>query len=323
MDRYLGLDLGGTKLLAGEMTQTGRVLWTKRYDTGVLTQRNAFSLMRRAMDDIRSTRGLEGITGLGIGMPGKVDHASGVWCELDTVRRDPIALSEEMEALYGLRCSIDNDVRCAARAEWAFGMGRRARSLALLNIGTGIAAAYISEGRLLTGAHFEAGEIGHTSSGIVERRACFCGRDDCVENVAAGVGLDERARRLAKDHPGTALRLPPAPARVRATDIFALSDTDPLCALLTEDAARAAAGLIMNAVRFYDPECVVLAGGVISDPFFFGRVMDRIPADYRGYVPLGIRLSGLQAGCAGLMGACCCAAMALGRPLSPEEAAAD
>ena len=318
MDIYLGMDLGGTKLLVGGMTAAGEILWSRRYDTGILTQRNAFGLMRRAMDDIIGSYGLEGITGLGIGMPGMVDHASGVWCELDIRRREPIALSREMEALYGVKCFIDNDVRCAARAEWAFGMGRKARSLALVNIGTGIAASYIAGGRLLTGAHFEAGEIGHTSSGIDERRECYCGRDDCVENVAAGVGLDERARRLADRYPGTALKIPRAPERVRASDIFALSASDPLCRRLTDEAVRAAAEVIMNTVRFYDPECVVLAGGVAADPFFFGRVLEAIPDKIRDYVPLGIRVSGLEAGCAGLMGACCCAAMALGRPLLPD-----
>ena len=308
----LGLDLGGTKLLAGEMSADGTLLWEKRYDTGRLTQQSGEQLILRAVDDIMSFRGLEGLTGVGIGMPGRIDAERGIWVELETGLVGRIPIAEEIRARCHLPCFADNDVKSAAKAEYLFGVGREARSFVLINIGTGIASAYVQDGAVLAGAHDEAGETGHSASGVNAGILCSCGRYDCVESISAGIGLDARARSMAKHFPDSLLRLPPE-GRVKAAEIFALWGKDPLCTVLTDDAVTGAANLIMNAIRFYDPGCVVLAGGVAMNPFFFERVMSVIPPFYREYVPLGIRQSGLKQGCAGLMGACCNAVIGLER----------
>ncbi len=308
----LGLDLGGTKLLAGEMAPDGAILWQKRYDTGVLTQQSGEKLILRVMDDIVSFRGLDGLEGVGIGMPGRIDAERGIWVELETGLEGRIPLAKEVREKYHLPCFTDNDVKSAAKAEYLFGVGKEARGFVLINIGTGIASAYMQDGVILAGAHFEAGETGHSGSGVNAGILCSCGRYDCVESISAGIGLDARARALLPEYPDTSLALP-AEGRVKAADIFALYGRDALCTRLTDDAAIGAANLVMNAIRFYDPDCVVLAGGVAMNPFFFDRVMAAIPPFLKSYVPMGIRLSGLKRGSAGLMGACCNALIGTGK----------
>ena len=145
-----------------------------------------------------------------------------------------------------------------------------------INVGTGIAAGTVSDGRLIFGSHFNAGEVGHTASGIDLRADCVCGRPDCVESVASGLGLDKCARLLAPRFPGTALHIPQNGARVSAAEIFERYDADPLCKTLADNAAEGLANLIMNLVRMSDPDTIVLGGGVMTDGFLYRKVLERL-----------------------------------------------
>ena len=102
-------------------------------------------------------------------------------------------------------CSIDNDVRCALRAERTFGEGRGLSDFIYLNIGTGIAAALVTGGSVVKGHSFKAGEVGHVAVDIFGKTRCSCGRLGCAEAIASGSGMDSRARALQPDYPDTRL----------------------------------------------------------------------------------------------------------------------
>ena len=173
-----------------------------------------------------------------------------------------------------------------------------------INVGTGIAAGTVSDGRLIFGSHFNAGEVGHTASGIDLRADCVCGRPDCVESVASGLGLDKCARLLAPRFPGTALHIPQNGARVSAAEIFERYDADPLCKTLADNAAEGLANLIMNLVRMSDPDTIVLGGGVMTDGFLYRKVLERLNPYTIRFVTGGVVLTGLDPAFVGLMGAC-------------------
>ena len=91
---------------------------------------------------------------------------------------------------------------------------------------------------------------------------------------------------------------------VSASEVFRLYDDDPLCRVLTDNAAAAVANLIMNLVRFSDPDTVVLGGGVMSDGFLYPRVLERLNPYTIRYVTNGVVLTALDPRCIGLLGAC-------------------
>ena len=303
METVIGMDLGGTKLLLGELTENGEILRERSVPSGPLGQREALALMQTSLNDF-----LPGCLGtpaaVGIGLVGRVDSRSGRWYEIDRTRAEGLALAAEIETSCGLPCYIDNDVRSAARVELTFGEGRRSRDFVYLNVGTGIAAGIVIDGKLLRGAHCNAGEIGHSSSGLALGIPCVCGRTDCAEAIASGLGLDRCARRFAPDYPGSALKLPEE-GRVSAGEIFRLSEEDALCARLTDMAAAALANLIMNIVRFCDPDCVVLGGGVVADGFLLRRAEEKLGAHTMRFVSGGVRLTELDGRRIGLLGAAC------------------
>lgn len=304
---YLGVDLGGTKLLVGEMTPGGELLCTKRYPTGPLSQPEALEVICRSVEDFLTTARPAGRpipAGMGVGLVGRVDSRRGIWLEIDSTRAEQIPIGELLTQKFGLPCFVDNDVRSATKAEVLFGRGTRSGCLIYLNVGTGIAAGIALDGRTLSGSHYDAGEVGHTVSGISLRIPCACGRTDCVEPVASGVGFDACARALLEQYPDTKLSFPQDGSRVRVEEVFALYGADPLCTLLTDNAAQALANLIMNLVRTLDPDTVVLGGGVMSDGFLYSHVMRRIDPYTTRFLTDKIVLTQLDAARIGLIGAC-------------------
>ena len=305
MKTVIGMDLGGTKLLLGELDGNGSIRRERSVPSGPLDQQGALSLMKKALTEFLADASAQTQpAAVGIGLVGRIDSRLGLWHEIDRERSEPLALAAEIEKHCGLPCYIDNDVRSAARAELLFGEGRRSRNFAYINVGTGVAAGIVIDGRLLHGAHCNAGELGHSSSGLALGVSCACGRKDCVEAIASGMGLDRRARQLLRSYPGSSLK-PPEDGRIRAGDIFRLSDADELCALLTDDAASALATLVMDLVRFCDPDCVVLGGGVAADGFLLEKMKEKLNAHTIRFLGGGVRLTELDGNRIGLLGAAC------------------
>lgn len=302
---YLGVDLGGTKLLIGEMDQNGRLLRCQKWPTGPLSQHEALQLIQDGLDEFLTEAAPDRRpVAIGVGLVGRIDSNAGNWLEIDPDRNTPVPMAQILSERYGLPCFLDNDVRSATKAEMLFGYGRRSRHMIYINVGTGIAAGFVSNGRLITGGHFNAGEVGHTGSGLKLRVSCVCGRPDCVEPVASGLGFDRCARLLAPQYPGTRLAIPADGSRVSVAEVFSLYDTDPLCKTLTDNAAQAVANLIMNLVRFNDPDTIVLGGGVVSDGFLYHKILERLNPYTIRYVTNGVRLTTLDPRYIGLLGAC-------------------
>lgn len=302
MNTYIGIDLGGTKLLIGEVTEDGEVLRSRSYPTGALTQSQALALICRALDEFLPESG-HTVRSIGLGMVGRIDSKNGFWLEISGDRKEPIAVGELLSKRYGLPCFLDNDVRSALKAEMRFGKGKGMEDLIYINVGTGIAAGFVTGGHIVTGGHCNAGEIGHTSSGLPFRVSCECGRDDCVESVASGLGLSNCAKLLRSEYPDTALAFPSDGGRVSAAEIFRLSNSDPLCRRLTEQAARGLANLLMNLVRFNDPQAIILGGGVVADGFLLKKALGYTQAHPLRYVTSGIHLTSLDPRTIGLLGA--------------------
>ena len=306
METYIGIDFGGTKLLIGEVGHDGQILGKKSYSTGYVNQQSAVDLIKTSLADYLATVGTGGRRprAIGIGMIGRVDTSSGKWLQIDTNRNDSINLSDEIKAAFGYDCFIANDVKSATVAEQCWGNGRESGNFIYINIGTGIAAGCVVGGKLILGSHYNAGEVGHTQVGVHAGVMCCCGRTDCVETIAAGVGFDACARLLAPDYPDSRLNIPADGTRVDVRQIYELYRRgDALCTILVENAATAIANLIMNLVRVTDPDTVVLGGGIVSDPMMYCMIKERLHAGTMRFVSNGVVVTKLDPACIGLLGA--------------------
>lgn len=306
METYIGMDFGGTKLLIGEVNRYGNILGQKLYTTGYVNQHSAVELIKSSLADYLVTvgTGSRQPQAVGIGMIGRVDTTSGQWLQIDTNRTSSISLSEEIRFAFGYDCFISNDVKSATIAEQCWGYGRESDNFIYINIGTGIAAGCVVGGKLIIGSHYNAGEVGHTQVGVHVGAKCCCGRTDCVEAIAAGVGFDGCARLLSPAYPDSALHIPTDGTRVDVRLVYDLyRQGDPLCKLLVENAATAIANLIMNLVRVTDPDTVVLGGGIVSDPMMYSMIIDRLHAGTMRFVTNGVVMTRLTPSHIGLLGA--------------------
>jgi len=306
METYVGMDLGGTKLLIGELDKEGNILNHKKYDSGYFDQQLAIDIIKKSLDNYIETVGWVNSTpkGIGIGLVGRVDTGSGVWLQIDPKRTQPVELAKVLEDHYNIPCHIDNDVKAATRAERNFGYGKISRNFIYINVGTGIAAGFVVNGKQIRGSHFNAGEIGHTQVGVGLGLTCGCGRTDCVEGIASGLGLD-RCARLLSERFDTKLSIPSDPEiRIPTNDIFTLSrEGDPLCVELVEMASQALANLIMNLVRVSDPDTVVLGGGVVSDGYMHSKILEKLNPTTIRFVKNGVVITRLNPDFIGLLGA--------------------
>lgn len=306
METYLGLDMEGTKLLIGELDNCGNILKYKKYNSGYFNQQAALEIIKLSLDDYIRTVGWteKKPVGMGVGLIGRVDTVHGIWQQIDPTRTQPIPLAKELFDLYGIPCHIDNDVKSATRAERHFGFGQMSRNFIYLNVGTGIAAGFVVNGKQIRGSHFNAGEVGHTQVGVNVGIKCSCGRMDCVELIASSIGFDQCAR-LLREKLETKLHIPTdLGERIHINEVFTLSrKEDPLCVQLVENATQALANLIMNLVRVSDPDTVVLGGSIVSDGYIHAKVLEKLNPTTIRFVKNGVVITRLNPDFIGLIGA--------------------
>jgi glucokinase len=269
-DLLLGVDVGGTTMSAGLVTRDGRVLVTRSRPThepqggGAIERLLALAAEMAALPAARQGR----IVGVGAGLPGLVDVASGtVGGEAHHVPElAGVPVARLLAEATSAPAVADNDVNALALGEWLWGAGRGAKSFVLLAIGTGVGGGIILDGRLHRGAGGFGGELGHVPVAF-EGRPCICGARGCLKAYVAGPDLAaEGSRRLGR--PVDAAALFDLAERGRSTAEGALAE-----AVLAEAAEALAAGLAII-VNGLNPERLLVAGSV-------GRAFARRESDVR------------------------------------------
>jgi glucokinase len=219
------------------------------------------------------------IDAIGFGIPGLVDAEKGIGIASVNLGWKNVAVRAGLEARLGIHCVIDNDVRAGAICEARFGSGKGLKNLVYLNIGTGISAVIILDGKIFIGTHGLAGEIGHAVL-IREGPECKCGGRGCFEAVASGPGIAERA--LGKIKNGQASILAPqgwSPSlALTAEDVFSASLQGDFVAIETlEEIGQLMAYALQYLALAYDPEAIIIGGSVVlCSQFLFKRIQETL-----------------------------------------------
>jgi predicted NBD/HSP70 family sugar kinase len=230
------------------------------------------------------------VRGIGVGAPGVTLHKEGVVTWAYTLHWDKYPLKEKLAARYNMPITVDNDVNLAALGELWFGAGQNTQDMILIAIGTGIGAGVIINGALYRGSKEASGEIGNMIPGRE-----FLGKNyldfGALESVASGTGIAERARSLLKNQRGT-VEL----ENLTAEDVFdAARQKQEWAWVIINETVDYLAIAITNLVASFDPDLIVLGGGVsrsadlLIDPIM-RRIVGVIPNPPKLVVsPLGLR----------------------------------
>jgi glucokinase len=263
-DATIGVDIGGTKVLAVRMDGGGRILGEDRRPTPK-SGTELIDVVAELVTVLRDRS--DNSIRVGVGAPGLVDH-DGVLRFAPNLRdAEELAIRATLEArVPGGRFRVANDATCAGWAERTYGAARGTDHAVVVTLGTGIGGGIVVGGRLLEGANGYAGEIGHM---VVDPSGppCPCGKRGCWERFASGSGLGRLAREAA--HAGQAARMlelaggdPEAVRGEHVTRAAAEGDAEAL-EVMARFAWWLALGLA-NLANVFDPECFVLGGGLVE-----------------------------------------------------------
>ena len=259
----VGIDIGGTKVLAGVVDATGRVLARERRLT---PGKSVQSVEDTIVDVVRDFSRRYDVGAVGIGAAGFVDSArAAVLFSPHLAWRDE-PLRDAVMARLRLPVVVDNDANAAALAETRFGAAVGYRQVLCITLGTGIGGALVLDGRVYRGANGMAGEFGHMQV-VPDGRRCECGNRGCWEQYASGNALVRETREMILADSPVAHRL----RDLVGGDVEALtgplisqaaSDGDPTAMeLIAEVGAWLGTGLAGLTAAF-DPSCIVVGGGV-------------------------------------------------------------
>jgi glucokinase len=244
--RAIGVDVGGTKFLAGLIDRQGQVAQRVGGRTPTESQEELLAALDAAVESLLD----DSVAALGFGLPSTIDQRTGRAVSSVHIPLTDLDFRDRMAERFGLPVALDNDGNVAAIAEWRLGAGRGASHVVLLTLGTGIGGGLILDGRPYRGWMGAGAELGHI---VLDYGGVPCG-GGCTghghfEALAAGPAADEAAeRRLG---PGKGAR--DLVAAARGGDAGATED-------LAEIGRRLGAG-IASLVNIFNPEVVVLGGG--------------------------------------------------------------
>jgi len=269
----LALDLGGTQVRAAVVDAAGRVLVSRRARTPVEEGGDAIvAVCIATLEEVRRAHGaLAGaapIVAIGISAPGPVDPAAGI--VVDPPNLGPgfhgAPIVARVQAALGLPAVLDRDTQVAALAEGAFGAAIGVADYVYVTVSTGIGGAIVSGGRLLRGPDGTAGELGHL---LVDRNGpiCGCGAPGHLEGIASGSAIARAARAAAADgrSPDLAERIVASGAAFGARDVAAAEAAgDAAAAAIMTDARDAFALACVSIVDVFDPDVVIVGGGVAA-----------------------------------------------------------
>jgi glucokinase len=252
----VGIDVGGTTCTIVLCDADGRVrAATDEATPAHLPPATAMKSIAASARDLVERAGLDPghLGGAGLAVPGSVDVARGVLRmapNLPAWRDVPVgAIAADV---LGTAVAVEHDVRMAALAEARLGAGRGVASFVCVTVGTGIGAALVLGGTLYRGASNAAGEIGHVPVPGTDA-PCGCGRRGCLETIASGRAIAERARARG------------APAAITARQVFAAAAAgDAACAAVVAEAIAALGAGLTVLVNVLNPGVIALGGGVAA-----------------------------------------------------------
>jgi glucokinase len=264
--RVIGVDMGGTKLLAGVFDGDLRVHHRVQRTVVGLDQVTLLSTVQDAVEELRQNAGSE-IAAIAFGIPSLIDRRTGVSVVSVHLDLGHLPFGDVMAERLGLPVFVDNDSNLTALAEHRAGAAVGARDVVVVTLGTGIGGGLILGGELYRGSTGAGAELGHV---VIEMDGprCHgnCPNRGCVEALASGTALAREALRVARERPDSGLGRALAGGRELA---------GPLVTELAHDGDEAALDVLRligtrlgvalaNYVNIFNPEMIVIGGGVIA-----------------------------------------------------------
>lgn len=269
-DYLFGIDLGGTKIEAILVDADGNRLWGERIDSPSQDYSSILQAIAGLLKLAENKAG--GRLAVGIGTPGSLSSVNGRLRNSNTACLNGKPLLTDLQQTLQRPVRIENDANCFALSEAVDGAAAEYRMVFGVIIGTGCGGGLVWNGRLLSGAHHIAGEWGHNPLPWKKKfdvpRACYCGKQGCIETFLSGPGLAANTMAL------TGIQLNSREIVARA------GQGDAGCQRMMENYFDQMARSLAHLINIIDPDAIVLGGGMSN----IEQIYRVVPAKLNDYV---------------------------------------
>ena len=266
----LGIDLGGTNIVAGVVDENFNIVATAKRKTNcprpaeeIVNDMAEISLEAIAKAGIK----VEDIESAGVGSPGSINPTDGVVVYSNNLGFFNLPLSKLLKEKTGIDFYLDNDANAAAYGELIAGAGKGVNNFVMITLGTGVGGGAIIDGKMLTGSNYAGGELGHTVIDI-NGQMCSCGRQGCFEAYASATALIRQTKQAMVKYPNSIMW------DIVKGNIDAVNGLTAFDAMRKGDEAGKAvvdkyvyylSVGIANMINIFQPEILCIGGGVSKE----------------------------------------------------------
>ena len=266
---FAGIDVGGTKISGILATADGKIISRVKSPTPKnASPNNITHIILDLLEELHYATNLskKNLAGVGVGIPGIIDTVKGRVLRTPNMRISGVYLQKKLEIELKVRCSLGNDVNVGMLGEKWLGAAKKAKNVVGIFIGTGIGAGIIIDNALVTGSHGAAAELGHM---IIREDGpqCSCGNNGCLEALVGRWAIERDIREAIKKNEKTVITqlLDKKTAPIKSQILRkAIKKQDKLTMKILTIAAKNLGVACISIRHIFDPEMIVLGGGVME-----------------------------------------------------------
>ena len=269
MKYYIGIDLGGTNIVAGLVDENYNILnkVSRKTNRPRPAKDIADDMAACALDAIKEG-GLtkEQIEWIGIGTPGIANSATGIIEYSNNLDFHNVPMVKWISEATGLPAFVENDANAAAYGEYVAGAAKGAQNAVCITLGTGVGGGVVIDGKIYAGSNFAGAELGHTILNM-DGPQCTCGRKGCFEVYSSATGLIRMTQEAMEQHPESMMhKMAAEHGKVSARTAFeCMRKGDKTAKEVVDFYIKALAAGITNTINIFQPDILCIGGGVCNE----------------------------------------------------------
>ena len=268
----LGIDLGGTNIVAGVVDKKYKIVAKASCKTAVPRPESEIcdsmaEVAKKAVEKAKLT--MDDIESVGIGVPGAVNPKTGVIEYSANLFFHNWEVVEMMEERLGKKVHIENDANAAALGEYLAGSAKGAKNAVAITLGTGVGGGIIIDGKIYSGSNFAGAELGHMVI-VKDGKECACGRRGCWETYASATGLINLTKqKILSEKLEFSYMLKLCDGDINKvngrTAFDAMRDGDPTAKSVVEEYISYLSCGLVNIINIFQPDVLCIGGGISNE----------------------------------------------------------
>ena len=265
----IGIDLGGTNIVAGVVDDEFRIVATAKCKTRIPrpAEEIVVDMARMAKEAVQNAGlTMADIAYVGVGSPGTCNADTGIVEYSNNLQFEKLPLRDMLGGMLDKAVYIENDANAAALGEALAGAAKGAQSCVCITLGTGVGGGIIIDGKIYGGFNFAGAELGHTVI-MVDGELCTCGRFGCWEAYASATALINQPRRAMVNHPDSAMwSIAEDLDKVNGRTAFdGMRAGDAVAAQVVDTYIKYIATGLINVINIFQPGVLCIGGGICKE----------------------------------------------------------